>query len=243
MKINSLNNDRVKEWSKLNTKKYRDEKNEFLVEGDHLVNEAIKNNLVKEIIIIEDFYFDTDLPKYEVTTSIMKKITNQVSISKIAAVCEKKKEKEINGNILILDGVQDPGNLGTIIRSAVAFGFDSIILGDDCVDLYNDKVIRSSEGMLFNINIIRENLLEFIPTLKNKNYQIISTDVTNGNNIKSINLNKKLAIILGNEGNGVKKEIADLCDEFLYIKMADGCESLNVGVAASIIMYEIANKE
>lgn len=243
MVINSINNERVKKWSKLNIKKYRDEEGLFLVEGDHLVKEAIKNNLVKEIILLEGLTFNTEFPIYEVSEQVMKKITNQVSISSICAVCKKIAEKEVSGNIILLDEIQDPGNLGTIIRSSVAFNFKTIVLGNNCVDLYNDKTIRASEGMIFNTNIIKRDLINFIPELKEKNYLVIGTNVNNGINIKSIEKNNKIALILGNEGNGVKEEIQSLCDKNIYINMNEQCESLNVGVAASIIMYEIANKE
>lgn len=243
MIINSINNERVKKWSKLNIKKYRDEDGLFLVEGDHLVKEAIKNNLATEIILLEGLSINTKLPTYEVSEQVMKKITNQVSISGICAVCKKIEEKEISGNIILLDEIQDPGNFGTIIRSSVAFNFDTIVLGNNCVDLYNDKTIRASEGMIFNVNVIKRDLLNFIPELKENGYLVIGTNVNNGINIKSIEKSGKIALILGNEGNGVKEEIQDLCDKNIYIKMNAQCESLNVGVAASIIMYEIANKE
>lgn len=243
MVINSLNNERVKNWSKLNNKKYRDEKRLFLVEGDHLVTEAIKNNLALEIILLEGKSFKTNIPVYEVNSAIMKKITNQISISDICAVCKKIEEKEIDGQIILLDEIQDPGNLGTIIRSSVAFNFNTVVLGDNCVDLYNDKTIRASEGMIFNVNVIKRNLQSFIPTLKEKGYTVLGTNVNNGEDIKELNKYNKIAVLLGNEGNGVKQELQDLCDKNIYIKMNENCESLNVGVAASIIMYEIANKE
>ena len=153
---------------------------------------------------------------------------------------KKKEEKEINGNVLVLDGLQDPGNLGTIIRSAVAFNVDTIILSKDTVDLYNPKVVRSTQGMNFHINIIRRDLEHEINTLKEKGYTVYSTDVINGKNIKNVKVNGKYAIIMGNEGNGVRENIKNLSDEKLYIKMNNDCESLNVGVATSIILYEFS---
>lgn len=243
MLINSLNNERVKNWSKLNNKKYRDFEGLFLVEGDHLVKEAIKNNVVKEIIVLEEVVFDTSLPKFVVSVPVMKKITNQISISNICAVCYKKEERDAKGNILLLDEIQDPGNLGTIIRSAVAFNFDTVVLGDNCVDLYNDKTIRASEGMIFNINVVKRELIGYIKELKKNNYVVLGTNVTSGINVKEIEFEDNVALVLGNEGNGVKQEIQNLCDDNIYIKMNNDCESLNVGVAASILMYEISNKE
>ena len=150
----------------------------------------------------------------------------------------KKKNDEIKGNrILILDNIQDPGNLGTIIRSSVAFNVDTIILSNDSVDLYNTKVLRATEGMIFNINIIRRDLNEILPTLKNK-YTIYTTNVVNGTKLDSIKVNKPFALIMGSEGNGVKESIAAYADDSVYIDMNEKCESLNVGVATSIILYE-----
>ena len=170
----------------------------------------------------------------------MKKISKQQSISRICAICYKIKEKKIKDKVLCLDNIQDPGNLGTIIRSAVAFNFDTIILNNESVDLYNDKVIRACEGMIFNINIIRCNLKEKLDQLKKDNYKIIGTSVKNNNLLKNIETGNKFAIVLGNEGKGISKEIDELCDDYIYIKMNDKCESLNVAVASSIIMYELS---
>ena len=237
MEITSLNNDRVKYWVKLQDKKFRDQEGLFIVEGDHLVNEAIRCGLAKEIISLDDF--SNVIPTYKITEEIMKKISNQKSISRICAVCFKIKEKAMGNKVICLDNIQDPGNLGTIIRSAVAFNIDTIILNDKSVDLYNDKVIRSSEGMIFNINVIRCNLENKLNDLKNEGFKIIGTSVKNNNLLKNVEVKEKYAIVLGNEGNGISKEIEDLCDDFIYIKMNESCESLNVAVASSIIMYEL----
>ena len=172
----------------------------------------------------------------------MKKLSYNPSIPKIMAIVYKK-ESTISGNkILLLDRLQDPGNLGTIIRSAVAFNFDTIILSNDTVDLYNSKVLRSTQGMLFNINILRQDLTSVINELKNNNYTIYGTKVDNGNDVKKINNTNKFALIIGNEGTGISDNILKQCDKYLYIKMNNNCESLNAGVAASILMYEMGNK-
>jgi TrmH family RNA methyltransferase len=139
----------------------------------------------------------------------------------------------------VLDGVQDPGNLGTILRSAVAFNLTNIILSEDTVDLYNIKTLRSAQGMNFHLNIKRTNLEEYIPFLKENGYKIWGTDVTNGIDIKNASKDEKYAIIMGNEGKGMSANIKELCDKFVYVNMNENCESLNVGVCASIIMYEL----
>lgn len=242
MIITSVNNDFIKETVKLKEKKYRDLTNTFLIEGLHLVNEAINNNLIKVIFVLEDFSFDTNFKKIVVSREVMKKLSDNPSLPKIMAIVEKKKEESIGNKVVILDRVQDPGNLGTIIRSATAFNFDTIILSNDSVDLYNSKVVRSTQGMLFNINILRRDIKEEITNLKSKNYLILGTDVYNGSDVSKYTVNKKFALVLGNEGTGVSEEVKSLCDDNLYIKMNSNCESLNVSVAASILMYELGSK-
>lgn len=242
MHITSINNEYIKEISKLNEKKYRDKSNKYLIEGLHLVTEALKYDIIDTIIIREDFSYETDIKHIIVSNEVMKKLSDNPSIPKIMAIVYKK-ESTISGNkILLLDRLQDPGNLGTIIRSAVAFNFDTIILSNDTVDLYNSKVLRSTQGMLFNINILRQDLTSVINELKNNNYTIYGTKVDNGNDVKKINNTNKFALIIGNEGTGISNNILKQCDKYLYIKMNNNCESLNAGVAASILMYEMGNK-
>lgn len=242
MYITSINNEYIKEISKLNEKKYRDKLNKYLIEGLHLVTEALKYDIIDTIIIRENFSYETNIKHIIVSNEVMKKLSDNPSIPKIMAVVNKK-ESTISGNkILLLDRLQDPGNLGTIIRSAVAFNFDTIILSNDTVDLYNSKVLRSTQGMLFNINILRQDLTNVINELKNNNYTIYGTKVDNGNDVKEINNTNKFALIIGNEGTGISDNILKQCDKYLYIKMNNNCESLNAGVAASILMYEMGNK-
>lgn len=236
MNITSLQNEKVKYWVNLKNKKFRDQEKCFLIEGDHLINEAQKLGLVKYTISVVN-----PNAQFFVTKEIMEKISDQKSISYNAAVVNFIPEDSINGKVFILDGLQDPGNLGTIIRSAVAFGIDTIILSDTCVDLYNPKVVRATEGMIFNLNILRRNLIEFIPILKNIGYKIIGTDVVSGTSIKDIPKDN-IAIIIGNEGSGMSKEVRELCDTFTNIPISSSCESLNAGVAASIIMYEVSHE-
>lgn len=237
--IVSQDNKKIKNLSKLLIKKYRDSEGMFLVNGQHLVEEAYKKGILVEVIKTEDCELDFDVATTYVSYDVLKKLTNVETPQRIVGLCKKIEEKEYGNKILLLDDIQDPGNLGTIIRSSVAFSVDTIVLSNNSVDLYNDKVIRSSEGMLFHINVIRRDIIELIKELKYNGYKIYGTKVDGGNNIKNIKVNDKYALIMGNEGNGVKKEILDMCDEYLYIPMNSKCESLNVGVATSIILYEI----
>lgn len=243
MIITSLSNPKIKEIIKLKEKKYRDLTNTFLVETEHLVSEAYRAKLLKTIILLDGVRNPyPDIDTIYVTKDIMKKISSLESISNIVGIVNKKAEQEIGNKILILDDIQDPGNLGTIIRSSVAFDIDTIILSNNSVDLYNSKVLRSTQGMIFHKNIIVRDINSYIKELKEKEYRIYGTRVNDGNDIKKVILPTKFAIVVGNEGKGVSEKNLSLCDEYLYIKMNNKCESLNVSVATSILLYEVYNK-
>lgn len=242
MVITSLENKKVKDFVKLQKKKYRDSTRTFMVEGEHLVIEALKANVLKEVIMLDGKSTSVSVPCTYVTYEVMKKISNMDSVPDIIGVCTKSDKNDIVGNkILLLDDIQDPGNLGTIIRSAVAFNVSTIILSSLTVDLYNSKVLRATQGMLFHINIIRMDSMDAINLLKSKGYMIYGTSVDNGVDVRSLTKNEKekVCLIMGNEGNGVSTDILKTSDKNLYIKMNEEVESLNVGVACSILLYEL----
>lgn len=239
MLYTSIENKKIKNIKKLYSKKYRDELNLFLIEGEHLILEAYKKGILKELILEEGTNFKLDVETNYVMNNVLKYISELSNPCKILGICKKLEEKEIGNKIVILDGIQDPGNLGTIIRSSVAFNIDTIVLSKDTVDLYNSKVIRATQGMLFNINIIERDLNSFIPILKEKDYKIYGTKVNGGKSLKNVEKCEKFAIIMGNEGSGVKPNILNMCSDYIYIDMNSSCESLNVGVATSIILYEL----
>lgn len=235
MIITSIDNKKIKELCKLYDKKYRKYSDLFIVEGEHLVTEANKHGLLEEVYSLNPVDYDNVTL---VSEAVMKKITSLTSVPSMIGVCKKIKEKELGDRILILDNIQDPGNLGTIIRSAVAFSIDTIVLSCDTVDLYNPKVIRATQGMIFTSNIIVRDLIPFVKTLND--YKKYTTNVVWGTELKSVEKNNKYAIIMGNEGQGVRKDLAKLCDEAIYINMSPLCESLNVAIATSIILYEFS---
>lgn len=239
MLYSSIDNNKVKDLKKLHTKKYRDKKDMFLVEGKHLVLEAYKTGYLKELLLEENELLPLDVETNYMTNNVSNYLTQLSTPTNIIGICNKK-NSEVKGNrIVFLDNVQDPGNLGTIIRSCVAFNIDTLILSRDCVDLYNSKVIRATQGLLFHLNIVILDVEEIIPKLKDNGYKIYGTDVTHGKSLKSIEKFSKFVIIMGNEGNGISEVSYELCDEFIYIDMNDKCESLNVGIATSIILYEL----
>lgn len=242
MLITSLDNDRVKNYIKLKDRKYRKKTRTFIVEGMHLVLEAYKKGIIKELILEKDVVLPIDSPVVYVTNEIINKISDMESPSNVMALCNMMDDTKIEGErILMLDEIQDPGNLGTIIRSAVAFNVDTIVLSPNTVDLYNSKVIRATQGMIFHTNIVVSELEPTIKLLKEKEIPVYGTKVDYGMDVRTFKDKdkRKYCLIMGNEGNGVSSEILDLCDEYIYIGMNEVVESLNVGVAASIILYEL----
>ena len=201
--------------------------------------ESYKAGALEELIILENEKLNLDVKTSIVSNQVLKYITELETPPKILGICKKVVNDKIGNKILMLDRIQDPGNLGTIIRSATAFDIDTIIMSKDCVDLYNPKVLRATQGLIFNINIISANLETEVKKLKSQNYKILTTKVSGGKLIKDIDKNNKTVIIIGNEGNGVSEELQNLSDEFIYIKMNEKCESLNAAVATSIILYEL----
>lgn len=235
MVYSSLDNQKIKELKKLQTKKYRDKKGLFLIEGEHLINEAYRAGLLVELIMLEGQNSNIDVNTSYVTLNIMNHLS-ELENSKIIGVC-KIKENELKGNkIVLLDNIQDPGNLGTIIRSCVAFNIDTLIL-INCVSQYNPKVLRAAQGLNFYLNIVNSDY-SILNELKN-NYKIVGTRLNEAKELKNIEKYEKFVIIMGNEGTGISEISQNMCDEFIYIPMNNNCESLNVGVATSIILYEM----
>lgn len=242
MVITSLENEKIKNYIKLSKKKYRDLTNTYIVEGEHLVAEAYKSGVVKEIVKLSDYECSYDCNIVDVSSDVMKKISTMDTYSNVIAVCNKNSSNDIIGDkVLLLDCIQDPGNLGTIIRSAVAFNIDTIVLSENTVDLYNPKVLRATQGMYCHINIISMDSESCINSLHDNGYMVYGTNVVNGVDVSTLsNKDKsKFCLVMGNEGNGVRKNIQDMCDKNLYISMRDDVESLNVAIACSILLYEL----
>lgn len=244
--ITSLDNEKVKMLKKLQKKKYRDEYNLFIVEGEHLAIEAFRAGVLEELILEEGTDLPFPSPYGYYSREVLSKISALDTPSSVMAQCRKRDRdgEEVEGNrILVLDDIQDPGNLGTIIRSALAFGVTTIVLSEETVDLYNPKVLRATQGMIFHTNIIVRNVYDWVRMIKASDFKVYGTCVDGGVDVKSLipNDKEKFVLIVGNEGNGVKRRILDLCDENLYIKMNADVESLNVAVATSILLYELGN--
>lgn len=242
--IDSVQNARVKQWKKLQTKKERDQKGLFFVEGFHLVEEALKAKVVTELIIgemtnIPSEWNVDDVEMYIVSEPILKVLRETETTQGVFAVCEKQeKHAELaNGKFLLLDGLQDPGNLGTIIRTADAAGIDAVVLGEGCVDVYNGKVLRSTQGSVFHLPIVKGNLEEWVGNLQEQNVPVYGTALENAVPYGEVTPTGSFALIVGNEGKGVRQELLAQCNQNLYIPIYGTAESLNVAVAAGILTY------
>ena len=239
MLITSTDNKRIKDIVKLKQKKYRDFENKFIVETENLIKEAYIEGVLEEVYILENekLSFNIDCPINYVSESVMNKIKD-IKTSKYIGICTKKDSNEYIGKrYLMLDKISDPGNLGTIIRSAVAFNIDTLILSDDSCDLYNDKVIRATEGALFRLNIIREPLEEALNNLEKLNINVYGTDVIKGDSIDTVD-KENFCIIMGNEGSGISDKVRKRAKNYIHLD-TNNVESLNVAVATSIILYEL----
>ena len=248
--ITSTSNETIKYFISLNDKKTRMNEKRFIVEGYHLVNEASKTNLLEAIISTDEKELKkiNNVKRYLVNDAIINKIATTKNPQNILGIVKMLDHNITNllpiikGNktkLVMLDDVNDPGNLGTIIRTAAGLGYDGIIMSPNTVDLYNEKVIRSTQGVMFKIPIIKANLLEVIKLLKKEKVFCIGTALTNARDVKHITKKDKFAICLGNEAKGISKEVLDNMDENVKIAMKNDVESLNVSIAAGIIMYEM----
>ena len=245
--IHSAQNQKVKQWKKLLTKKERDKTLTFLVEGYHLVEEALNSGSIAEIIMGEQVELPSawnygDIPVNVVSNEIIQLLSDTETSQGIFAVCEQKTYDSVlekGRKFLLIDAVQDPGNLGTMIRTADAAGMDAVFIGKGSVDMYNPKVLRSAQGSHFHLPIIGEDLGVLISKLKQQGAAVYGTALENGRPYTEIDKSDIFALLVGNEGNGVNSELLAETDENLYIPIFGKSESLNVSIAAGILMYHL----
>lgn len=258
MLITSKDNESIKHIRKLKDKKYRDEFNEYIVEGVKLIREAIMENCnIKTIVVCDncnqmdkiDQDLLYDIAKYNciyVDEKVFSSITDVQKPQGILAVLEKKNKEGIDFSediIIALDDVQDPGNIGTILRSIDSSGLKQIILSKRSADVYNPKVVRSTMGAIFRLNIVEtDNIVSTLKNIKKHKFQIVSSALDAEKLIYDIDYKKKV-IVIGNEANGISKEVMDLSDIKVKIPMIGKTESLNAAVASSIILYEYVRQK
>lgn len=253
-KITSKDNDFIKHIKKLKDKKFRDLNNEYLIEGIKLIKEAIQeNSKIKQIIICDECENTEVIPKelmyeiakYEciyVTKQIFNIITEVKNPQGILAIISKENtENEIDYTqdiIVALDDLQDPGNLGTILRTVDSIGLTQILVSKGTADCFNPKVVRSTMGAIFRVKIIEcEDLKNTLKEIKRHKFKLMVTSLQTEKTIYDTDYKKKV-IIIGNEANGVKQEIQDMADEKVKIPMLGKTESLNASVACGIVLYE-----
>ena len=257
--ISSKDNEFIKHIKKLKDKKYRDMNKEFVIEGIKLIREAIEEKAEIKQIIICDNCLDSDIipkelmyeiAKYEcvyVTESIFKVISDVNTPQGILAIIGRNAgEAQIDYTqdiIVALDDIQDPGNLGTILRTVDSIGLNQILVSKGTADSYNPKVVRSTMGAIFRIKIIEcENLENTLKEVKKHKFKLVVTSLQTEKSLYDINFDKKL-IVIGNEANGVEQKIQDLADEKIKIPMLGKTESLNASVATGIVLYEYVRQK
>lgn len=259
--ITSSNNSEIKRIKSLYKRKYREKYKEYLVEGLRIVDHGIAQGLIKKIFVSESFaaneHVDFDINNLDnkafevivISDKLFREVSDTESPQGIIGLVhlEKKTLGDLllvgTSRLLILDKVQDPGNLGTMIRTADAAGFQGIILAKGSVDHLNPKVVRSAMGSSVYFPVyVSDDILEDIKTLKAQDYKIYGTDLRTDFYYDDIIYPEKTCIIIGNEANGVSEEVLNLSDERIKIPLIGKAESLNASIAASIIMYEVVRQ-
>lgn len=257
--ITSKDNEIIKHIKKLSEKKYRDQNNCYIIEGIKLVEEAIQEKAkIEKIVISEELIrlaeiseeIMSEIKKYDciyTTEKIFKTISQVMNPQGILAVINKNNENtEINYDediIVALDDIQDPGNLGTILRTVDSVGLKQLIVSKGTADAYNPKVVRSTMGAIFRVKVIEvENLKETIERIRKNDYNLLVTSLQTNDSVYDIDYHKKV-IVIGNEANGVSKEIQDIADNRIKIPMLGKTESLNASVATGVILYEYVRQK
>lgn len=250
----SNDNKVVRLLKKLKYKKYRDREAMFVAEGVRLVKEALLYADVSFLLLNEDFNEDVigdfccDVPCYRCNSRVFGGMSDTVNSQGIIAVCRKPSaaeyKKELGRVVLILDGISDPGNMGTILRSAEAFGVKSVVVCPQCIEIYNPKVVRSSMGSVFRLNILGGDI---IADMKNDDYTFVSA-AAESSPYSSKNIYDclfdydRIAVVIGSEAHGVRTELQAFADLNVFIPMCSPVESLNAAIAASVILFEINRK-
>ena len=255
MEIMSPQNTRVKEWAGLQEKKHRDKSNKYIVEGVHLVQEALMAEADVECLAYD---LDKGVPAelkgllqsvqgmevIGVTSAIISKCSSTNTPQPVFAIVRKEQHgveailSKTDSLVIVLDGVQDPGNVGTIIRSADAAGADGVILGRGCADLYNPKTIRSTMGSMFHLPVVEGDLSDILPQAADRGAFLVSTSLQGEESCYQHDFHGSQWLLIGSEGKGISAETAQLVDKSIIIPMAGRAESLNAAMAATILLFE-----
>ncbi|MGQ7367808.1 TrmH family RNA methyltransferase [Streptococcus suis] len=240
--IRSKSNNLVKQIKKLQQKKYRT--SSYLIEGWHLLEEAVKAGASIEHLLVLEEYVDrvSQLEKVTVVSpEIMQDLADSKSpqgvVAQLALPSQDLPER-LEGRFLVLEDVQDPGNVGTIIRTADAAGFDGVFLTDKSADIYNMKVLRSMQGSHFHLPIYRLPIEDILSTLKNNQVEVLATTLSSQSvDYRQVLPKASFALVMGNEGQGISDFVSAEADQLVHITMPGQAESLNVAIAAGILVF------
>ncbi|MGY4689267.1 TrmH family RNA methyltransferase [Salibacterium sp. K-3] len=248
-RIDSVKNPKVKNVKRLMKRKFRERERQFVIEGWHLLQEAAAHDVdIIDVFIEENKDIPrnvevSDLPVSIVTDQVMKEMSRTETPQGITAICRMPEETipavHTDHSYLLVDGVQDPGNLGTMIRTADAAGVSAVILGEGTVDGYNDKVIRATQGSLFHLPVLKGDLGEWMEACRTHKIPVFGTSVNEGTTHTAIGAQKGFALIVGNEGAGARQEFLEQSDLNIYVPIYGNAESLNVSVTTGILLYHL----
>lgn len=255
--ITSVHNPRVKQWTELQSRKGREKQGRFLIEGVHLVQEALRSDLIPEVLAYSDERAEAcaellqeaagqGVERVQVTEPILAKCTDAETPQPVFAVVPKLpwrpadllSASERDGLVVVIDGIQDPGNLGTIIRSADAVGASGVLLGKGTVDLYNPKTVRSTMGSLFHLPIVQGDLAQWLPEASARGIQVATTRLEDAVSVYDCDFRRPTWFVIGNEGQGVSAEVQQLVQHHVRIPMQGRAESLNAAMAATVVLFE-----
>lgn len=241
--ITSLKNPKVTAWKALKDRKGRRESGCFLVEGRKMVEEALKSAFDVEAVLVQEgvsFPDGLTMPVYELPAHVLAAVCDTKTPQGIAAVVRMKEQSALGKHIVVLDGVQDPGNVGTIIRTADAAGLDGVLLSTQCADVFSPKVLRATMGSIFRMNLrTTDDLPGELTKLREKGYSILSSQLDGTPFYEREKVAEQFALIIGNEGNGVSEQVQQTATHRVRLPMRGGAESLNAAIAAAIMMYEL----
>lgn len=244
-RITSLKNPRVVLWRSLKERKGRRESGCFLVEGRKMVEEALRASFPVEALLVDEkrigeFALAQGIPTYALPENVLAAVCDTKTPQGIAAVVRIQYGARLGRRVVALDGVQDPGNVGTIIRTADAAGLDGVLFSDQCADVFSPKTLRATMGSIFRMPIqVTDDLPAALCCLRQKGYSILSSQLDGEPFYQRSSVGESFCLIIGNEGNGISDEVKATATHRVKLPMRGGAESLNAAIAAGIMMYDL----
>lgn len=237
--ISSVNNVKIKEVVTLHAKKGRTKLQKYIIEGEHLIEEAIKSGQeLCDVFLLDGTQNKFSIEATEVSSDVMKKIATTNTIPRIVATTKMPSDQTTAfEQAIYLDNISDPGNMGTIIRTAYSFGVRTIIVSDNCCDIYDSKVVRATQGAIFYVEVLNFDERELIDFAKENKYQLYTATLDTATSLDACNVSERFILTVGNESRGVAKYIQE--NSVKFVIPITGMESLNVGVASGIALYEL----